>query len=54
MGGPGPLPHPELSPGLSALLLPRMNLLEEIMAELQNKCHLEDTPRLSPTLNPDS
>ncbi|XP_060222640.1 hydroxyproline dehydrogenase isoform X3 [Meriones unguiculatus] len=34
--------------------LQEMDLLEEIMAELQNKCHLEDTCRLSPALSPDA
>ncbi|XP_037065774.1 inactive serine/threonine-protein kinase TEX14-like [Peromyscus leucopus] len=44
----------ELTEGTLLDSLQEMDLLEEIMAELQNKCHLEDTPRLSPTLSPDS
>ncbi|XP_031241940.1 inactive serine/threonine-protein kinase TEX14-like isoform X2 [Mastomys coucha] len=44
----------ELTEGSLLSSLQEMDLLEEIMAELQNKCHLEDKPRLSPTLSPDS
>uniref|UniRef100_A0A8C6GH55 Rho GTPase activating protein 33, opposite strand n=1 Tax=Mus spicilegus TaxID=10103 RepID=A0A8C6GH55_MUSSI len=44
----------ELTEGSLFSSLQEMDLLEEIMAELQNKCHLEAKPRLSPSLSPDS
>lgn len=51
----GPLPHPCGDPGSTPIpLLPRMDLLEEIIAELRGGCPLGDKPSFDPAPEIDS
>lgn len=54
VGGPGPSLIPELTQACLCPAAARMDLLEEIMTELQNTCHLEDERRPSPAPSLDS